>query len=31
MTWTQIQRAQKSTWDDYPRVAEAVGDGARRP
>jgi hypothetical protein len=27
MTWVQIQRAEESTWDDYQRVAEAVGDG----
>ena len=27
MAWVQIQRAQESTWQDYQRVAEAVGDG----
>lgn len=26
MVWVQIQRAQESTWEDYERVSEAVGD-----
>ena len=26
MTWVQIQRAEEATWEDYERVAAAVGD-----
>jgi heme-degrading monooxygenase HmoA len=28
MAWVQIQRSTEATWDDYERVAEAVGDDA---
>jgi hypothetical protein len=27
MTWVQIQRARESTWEDYQRVSDAVGNG----
>jgi hypothetical protein len=26
MAWVQIQRAQESSWEDYQRVNQAVGD-----
>ena len=26
MPWVQIQKAEKTTWDDYQRISQAVGD-----
>jgi heme-degrading monooxygenase HmoA len=31
MTWVQIQKAQEATWDDYERVAKAVGVDGNPP
>jgi hypothetical protein len=28
MPWVQIQKAAETTWDDYERVNQAVGDAA---
>jgi hypothetical protein len=27
MAWAHIQRAEEATWEDYERVAKALGDG----